>query len=423
MLLRTSGPDYRFEPGVSDIDLTVIHSAGSDAEALAFLEAFWNTYRRLKRWLPMLGEVEIVTAAEFALIARLSPRLAKVQKTYVPVSIKETFSERETLDTALRSERITPAAPQILAFVVMKFMTAIFPRTLAVRAEPTLVHRKRLDRQLMTASETLSMAAAQLSIDDFERDIRTDPLMRRASVFYANLARCAAALANATFGADRQTIAPEVVDVPDELQQVAATIFGDLEVSLLWSRPIYFPQTLAMAVVTEDALEPAAFTTIADRILRFRRELPASFRQMLSGNYPLRHFRVDGFPFMMPRALFRWFGELSPYYFPSFSLSRRPSLGGEPPAMMAAARATYLRDALLYFSGFLSLKNNWQYASTSEARVALCRTTADYVDGYTSVVRGSILTPPARPSHAPTVIEAYRELRESLQRLGQALEV
>jgi hypothetical protein len=125
---------------------------------------------------------------------------------------------------------------------------------------------------------------------------------------------------------------------------------------------------------------------------------------------------------MMPRSTFRWFAELSPFYFPSFSLSGRPSLPGSL-EMVAASRATWLRDVLLYYSGFLSLKNNWQHSPTVEARIALYRATTDYVDGYTRVARGSDLAPPVIPSHAPTLIEAYRELQQSLQRLRQALGV
>src|SRR5207253_1782165 len=140
-------------------------------------------------------------------------------------TIARTSSGKDVLDAALRSERIEAAAPQILAFVFMKFITAILPRTLAVRADPTLVHRKRLDRQLTTASETLSKAMARLAVDTFEPGASGDPLMRRAATFYGGLARCSSALAKAAFGPDRHTISPQPVDVPDELERLAANIF------------------------------------------------------------------------------------------------------------------------------------------------------------------------------------------------------
>lgn len=418
MLLRTSGADYRVEPGVSDIDLTVIHSAG-DAETLAFLDEFWSAYRQLKTWLPMLGEVEILSADEFALIARLAPRLAKIQKTYVPVSIARTFAGRDTLEAALRLAPVEPAVPHMLALLFMKFTTAILPRTFAVRADPSVVHRKRLDRQLTTAGETLSKALARLGVNGVEPGGGDDVLMRRAAKFYGDLGRCSAALAQRTFGPERRAIPQQAVDVPEELAQFAAHVFGDLDVSLLWSRPVCFPQTLAMAVVTEDDLEPPAFGVVADRLLRFRREAPAALRPLLSGNLALRHFRVDGWPFMIPRSTFRWFAELSPFYFPSFSLSRRPSIGGAPLEMIAASRATCERELLLHFCSFLSLKNNWQHSATTDARLALYRATIDYSDGFASVARGSGLTPPA--VHTRNLLDTYRELKQSLQRLGEAV--
>ena len=423
VLLRTSGPDYRFEPGVSDIDLTVIHGADGDAETLAFLEEFWSAYRQLKSWLPMLGEVEILSVDEFAFSARMAPRLAKIQKTYVPVSITRTFSGKDTLEAAMRLAPVEPAVPHMLAFVCMKFTTAILPRTLAVRAQPTVVHRKRLDRQLSTAGETLSKALARLGVDGTEPGASTDAWMRRAAKFYGDLARCSATLAQTAFGPERHAIPPRAVDVPDELQHLASRVFGDLEVSLLWSRPICFPQTLAMVVVTEDELEPAGFTSVVDRLLRFRREVPASLRPLLSGNLALRHFRVDGWPFMMPRSMFRFFAELSPFYFPSFSLSQRPSLGGAPLEMIAASRSTCVRETLLHYCSFLSLKNNWQHATTAEARLALYRATIDYSEGFASVARGSALTPSVAHNPNMTLLDAYRELQQSLHRLRQALGV
>lgn len=368
----------------------------------------------------MLGEVEILTADEFTLIARLAPQLAKVQKTYVAVSIAPSFAGKEGLEEAMRTEHVEPALPQVLAFVFTKFTTAIMPRLLAFRIEPTLVHRKRLDRQLTTASRTLADTLAGLGVDSFEPV--AGPVMRRAAQFHGNLGRCSARLVSDTFGPQDPTITQQPVEVPAELERFAGAVFGDLHATILWSRPICFPHTMAMAIITEDDLEPLAFSSVVDGILRFRRELPQQFRLMLSGDPSLRHFRVDGFPFIMPRSTFRWFGELSPFYFPAFSLSERPSIGGAL-EMFAPSRATCVREALLHYRGFLSLKNNWQHSPTNEARRALYGATIDYVEGLTSVARGSRLTPPATHRHEPTLVEAYRELQQSLERLGQALNV
>ena len=423
VLLRTSGPEYRFAPGLSDLDLTVIHSAQGEIETLEFLDRFWSTYRRLKPWVPMLGEVELLTTDEFALIARLAPRLAKVQKDYVPVSIKRTFAGRDALDAAIRMVPPEPAVPHVLAFVFTKFTTAIMPRMLAYRAEPTLVHQKRLERQLTTTSATLSEVRRRLGVEKSEPAAGADPLMRRAAQFYGDIGRCSATLVRDTFQPNDPTIAQARVDVPDELERFAAQMFGDLDVSMLWSRPIYFPDTLSTAVVTEDDLDSSAFTPIADRILRFRKEMPDQLKRLLSGNNALRHFRVDGFPFMLPRSTFQWFGELSPFYFPSLALSRRPSLRGAPLEIFVPSRATCLREMLLHYRGFLSLKNNWQFSPTVESRVALYRATIDYIDGYTSFVRGAGLTPTRGRPPQSSLLETYRDLRRSLQELGEALGV
>lgn len=61
-----AGSDWT--PGMSDIDLTVILTRGLAAEEECdFLEWFWGTYDRLKRYFPMLGEVVILDEGEFQL--------------------------------------------------------------------------------------------------------------------------------------------------------------------------------------------------------------------------------------------------------------------------------------------------------------------------------------------------------------------
>ena len=423
VLLRTSGANYRFAPGLSDIDLTVIHRAGGDAETLEFLDGLWRTYRRLKTWLPMLGEVEILTFEEFAQIARLSSHIAKLQKTYVPLAITPTFSAKDALQALVRREPEEPAVPRVLAFAFAKFNITITPRMLAYLSAPTLVHRKLLDRQLNSASQLLSESLQRLGIGGFEPAADGDPLIRQAAQCYGNIARVSACLVNETLGTKQQAVSRAHVGVPEELEQFCERVFGDLNVSMLWSRPIYFPNTLAMAVITEDDLGVSTFTLVAERLLRFHRDLPRHLRPLLSGTTVLRHFRVSGFPLMLSRSAFRCLGELSPFYFPSFTLSRRPSLVGAPLEIDVPSPETYRREILLHYRGFLALKNNWQASPTPEARIALYRATTDYINGYTSFVRGSGLAGPTEERRDLTLLEAYRELRQSLRALGEALGV
>jgi hypothetical protein len=55
-------------PGLSDIDWTVILERGlEEADERDFLEWFWSTYDRLRRYFPMLGEVVILDEGEFRL--------------------------------------------------------------------------------------------------------------------------------------------------------------------------------------------------------------------------------------------------------------------------------------------------------------------------------------------------------------------
>ena len=66
--LRHGLAGHEWIPGLSDIDLTVILENGlSVEEEYAFLERFWSTYDRLKRYFPMLGEVVILVEGEFGL--------------------------------------------------------------------------------------------------------------------------------------------------------------------------------------------------------------------------------------------------------------------------------------------------------------------------------------------------------------------
>jgi hypothetical protein len=91
--------------------------------------------------------------------------------------------------------------------------------------------------------------------------------------------------------------------------------------------------------------------------------------------------------------------------------------------MGAPSDDTCLREILLHYRSFLSLKNNWQFSSTPDARLALFRTTIDYIDGYTSFVKGSGLMPKANRPSSSSLLETYRTLEQSLKALGRALGV
>src|SRR5579871_5621329 len=64
--LRHGMTGSQWTPGLSDIDWTVILESGlDDAAERDFLEWFWNTYDRLRRLFPMLGEVVILEERQF----------------------------------------------------------------------------------------------------------------------------------------------------------------------------------------------------------------------------------------------------------------------------------------------------------------------------------------------------------------------
>jgi hypothetical protein len=65
--------DYR--PGLSDIDLTIVvdFDAGREAAALSWQSDFRRRYQRLKRVVPVLGEIEIHRRSEFERLLRFGP--------------------------------------------------------------------------------------------------------------------------------------------------------------------------------------------------------------------------------------------------------------------------------------------------------------------------------------------------------------
>lgn len=59
--LRHSLAEGNWVPGLSDIDLTIIIESGLNREKeFVFLVTFWKSYERLKKFFPMLGQVEVL---------------------------------------------------------------------------------------------------------------------------------------------------------------------------------------------------------------------------------------------------------------------------------------------------------------------------------------------------------------------------
>jgi predicted nucleotidyltransferase len=69
--LRGSLAERKWVPALSDIDLTIVidESLRLDEE-YAFLQSFWKAHKRLKRFFPMLGEIEIFNGSEFRIVRK-----------------------------------------------------------------------------------------------------------------------------------------------------------------------------------------------------------------------------------------------------------------------------------------------------------------------------------------------------------------
>jgi hypothetical protein len=63
--LRHSLVYENWEPGLSDVDLTVVMYDGQELlQEFHVLQSFWKDFRRLRKWLPMLADLNIMTSSQ-----------------------------------------------------------------------------------------------------------------------------------------------------------------------------------------------------------------------------------------------------------------------------------------------------------------------------------------------------------------------
>jgi hypothetical protein len=150
-------------PGLSDLDLTIVVPA---AESRASFERARRLHRRCRmarRWLPMLGEVEILSRSAFLDALRFGPAVWSSIKTYVAVFERESPSRCAAGGGAGAGRRWRRA---VRREAVLRYVQYVQPWALRHELGPTAITRHKLahaQRQMARRLEAVGLPVALAS--------------------------------------------------------------------------------------------------------------------------------------------------------------------------------------------------------------------------------------------------------------------
>jgi hypothetical protein len=86
LLLRTGRVPRDWKPGLSDFDFTVLMREMDTTTRLAFLGRFWKRYPRIRRLVPMVTEVDVLSSREFSAAGQRAVGPMTSAKQYIVVA-------------------------------------------------------------------------------------------------------------------------------------------------------------------------------------------------------------------------------------------------------------------------------------------------------------------------------------------------
>lgn len=156
ILLRESMPGQEWVPGLSDLDLTVLMTS-TEITALA---PFWRRYRQLKRWLPMLGEVDLFYSGQFQDYLQLGPYPTAVLKGHRELYRRSGSAGTIYPPAAVSEEdRLRDALVRYANFVIPR--AARWAKTPSPQSERLLAHALRQVEKRVLVSPRASLAVGE----------------------------------------------------------------------------------------------------------------------------------------------------------------------------------------------------------------------------------------------------------------------
>ncbi|MBI3767581.1 MAG: hypothetical protein HY271_03680 [Deltaproteobacteria bacterium] len=415
LVLRTASSTEHWEPGLSDLDLSVIMREQTPSERLPFVLRFWVRVARLRVLAPMVREVDLLTLGEFADATTLAPGPMQSAKEYRVLSCRR--RQRERVREVVTAANRVNAASQPQRDLLLRYSTFTLPAYLNLNRDPPAVSQRMLRHGLAKLHA--------LCAPDAPRRVDHDALtIGQAYRWMTDCCRPVSAGGGETLTVQASSGVSELAEALLRLveEQLARTIGrSPHEIAMVVWRP-WHSDRLSLAFLLDDDLPAARYEVLLQAVRACHWELSREWRARLV-NDPLQFGLRRGCAVVMSRTMWRCWLTLFPMEAAALAAGGGVARSSESGAAALPDRAPLADYAAMQYGVWLINRNDWVKEETVRRRT-LFRDMIRRARTLEVALRTGLLDAEAAgacPSDGASLQELYKWSSEELARLRRVL--
>jgi hypothetical protein len=416
VLLRVGADGRAWVPGLSDYDLTLLTERADPVRMTHILEEVWERYRRIKKRVPQLGEMEVMNVEEYSDFLSFGPMPSASLKRATPLFIRPGSIH---LDRVLLQSPRASQEQEFLLDALSRYIRFFFPAWLHHAARISHVARRRADHLLANVWKRLQHLG--LPADTPHRGSFADrtlqlvrELSRVCSRINAGANDVPAVVCPGSWAAAEGAIPFIKAFASDALRQAPVR---DCSV-ILWTSYMS-TDTLSLVFVIPDETPDHELWQLVATLGTSHRNTEGLWKSVFTNGELQAHFPSLPYPVVMSRSMWKCWCELSPFDGAAIAANGRTVIGSDETLRVVPSTAALKRGAEVQYAALLPLKNNWRPLRGSGSP-RLYASMVNYVKGYASAMSGQVLTSPTRHTFKSTQ-DGYQAVSEELDVLRQRL--
>jgi hypothetical protein len=415
VLLRANDDGKSWTPGLSDYDLSVLIEHHDGPRTLRVLDVLWRRYRSIKRFVPQLGEMEVMNVDEFEDFLSFGPLPTSSVKRAYPLFVRP---GRPDVDRVLQRRSRPSGEPEMLLDALSRFSRFAYPAWLD-DARSNGVTRRRAAHLLENVSKRLTRLGVPAETT------ANGAIADRILLVFRDLSQ-ACSLMKPGEGDPAALIAPDVSSLSaDALLPIKTFCERTLRraavhrcSAVVWISYMSADRLNLVFVVPDDIAPDELRRLLAT--LRTERDTAAGLLTTPSReDSGARRPDQTAFPTVASESMWRCWRELSPFSGAAVAANGRTIVGETDRLHAAPSTRALRRGAEVHYAALLALKNNWRLwrgRPPGEAYVPfvnLAKGCASAFTGQLQIVPAALEFPSTQDGYL-AAIEALRVLRVSL---------
>ena len=415
VMLRAGDDGRTWCPGLSDYDLTVLTRSSDPTDMLRFLDRLWRRYRSVKTTVPQLGEMEVMSLADYEDHLRFGPMPTAALKRAYPLFVE---ADTPDVDRVLQREPRPARAEEITADALARYVRFAFPAWLRYASGDTSVARRRAEHLLDNVGKRLRRLG--VSADTTTSGTIAGRMLR----IFRELSRACGRLpagggeAGAVMASDASVVTGPatalLATLCSEALRQART--SDCAV-VVWTSYMTGCRPSLVFVVPDDVAENE-LETLLRSLGAVQRALASAWTSASDPPEVQLFFPALACPVVLSRSMWTCWRELFPFEGAAIAATAR-TIAGPAEEHAVPSIAALRRGAEAQYAALLPLKNNWRpLGGPGSPRVYAAM--VNHVQGYASATSGTVRTMPSAYDFT-SVREGYVAVSEELSVLRARL--